>query len=214
MDDFTAGLTVPAGLAARAYWQARKRRRNSRVLVAGGLAIVLADGATAAAVVFSGPRPAAAQRIETAAYVIPQVRHALTVAGSDNVVVDMTMGHVPPLTWRLVPGQAVGFGSNRPGAAPAAQSYETMISYGAVGSSPPSPKAVSRSSASSSRSGGRRRRRPPSSTRAARGGPRRRGSFRNWGRAPVVLKSPRTTTGASVVCTTWVRTASWARCSG
>jgi hypothetical protein len=132
MDQFTRDIQVPAGLAAKAYKacnasRRKSKRRTTRLLMACGLTVALAGGAGAVTVVSIGPRPANGQRVETAAYVIPQVRHALSVAELNNMVVYTRLSHVPALTWQPIPGGATAHGSTRNGAQPGA--YATIVTY-------------------------------------------------------------------------------------
>jgi outer membrane lipoprotein-sorting protein len=128
MDSFTRRLTLPAGLAANAYRNGRKRQRTVRMLIAAAATTALAGG-VAAAVASGGPGTAEQSRIDTAAYVIPHVRHALSVAEWNNTVVYYRTTSGTSMTWRPVPGGAIGSGIVGDGTEPGADSYETMVKY-------------------------------------------------------------------------------------
>jgi len=98
------------------------------MLVAAATTTALAVG-VAAAVVSGRPGTAEQSRIGTAAYVIPQVRHALSVADWNNTVVYYRETSETPVTWRPLPGAVVGSGSFGVSDEPGADSYETMVRY-------------------------------------------------------------------------------------
>jgi hypothetical protein len=127
MDAFTQGLRVPAGFAAKVYARRHRRQRTARALIAGGLATALAGGAAAVALLPRGSRVVDGQRMETAAYVIPQVRHALSAAALSNMVVYTRMTHQPQWTWQPMPGRTIGQSST--GATAGADSYVTSVRY-------------------------------------------------------------------------------------
>jgi hypothetical protein len=89
METFTADLTVPRGLAAKAYVQVRMRRARLRVLIAAAAAVLLIAGGLAGAgasgAFSSGQAPPSAQARLTA-YVVRHVESALGSPRLGNLI--------------------------------------------------------------------------------------------------------------------------------
>jgi hypothetical protein len=106
MERFTHGMRVPEGLARKADRHRQRRRRTARVLAAAGTAAIV----TAAGAVLAGVTGASGQgappRIQTAAYVVSRVEHALAASARDcrYVMFSRTSYAQAPYYTRPIPG--------------------------------------------------------------------------------------------------------------
>ena len=118
MERFTHGMRVPEGLARRADRHRQRRRRTARVLAAAGTAAIVTAAGAVLAGVTSAPGQGAPPRIQTSAYVVSRVEHALAAAarGCAHVMYDRTsFSQVPYYTgpipggwdWSLVPARSL-----------------------------------------------------------------------------------------------------------
>jgi hypothetical protein len=87
MRRFTATVHVPAGLAARARWQHRRRRTRARVTAASGVAIISAATVIAVTAGTGGPAAGPAAPVQTAAYIVRRAEQALS---DRNLILELT----------------------------------------------------------------------------------------------------------------------------
>lgn len=127
MERVTQGVRVPQGLALKAYRHNQKRTRTVRTVTAAGAVTVLAAVAVAGAWVSGAFGPVRGQ-IQTDAYLVSRVEHALSAPSMNNVVAFVRTEYPAGITLQPKPGGMTGSAGPR-GSSQRSGSYELVWAY-------------------------------------------------------------------------------------
>lgn len=104
MEHATQGVRVPPGLALKAHRHLHKRTMTTRAVIAGAAAVLMAGTLTVAGATGAFSRPAGGRQVQTTAYVISRVEHALSAPGMTNVIAYTDTVYPAGITLQAMPG--------------------------------------------------------------------------------------------------------------